>query len=54
MTAMIKTILVPVDGSEHARKAVLLASDIAEKYEAGLVLLHIAVSGQVPPGLRRH
>ena len=30
---MFETILVPTDGSEHAKKAVLLASDIAGKYE---------------------
>ena len=31
---MFETILVPTDGSEHAKKAVLLASDIAAKYQA--------------------
>ncbi|MGF1611651.1 MAG: universal stress protein [Kiloniellales bacterium] len=42
---MIKTIVVPTDGSEHANKAVLLASDIAEKYGARLVLLHVLLRG---------
>lgn len=37
---MIKTILVPTDGSDHATKAVELAADIAVKYGARLVLLH--------------
>ncbi len=41
----ISSILVPVDGSEHALKATALASDLAEKYEAqktgsGLALPH--------------
>ena len=38
---MIKTILVPTDGSEHAKKAVTLAADIAAKYGAHLVLFHV-------------
>ncbi len=31
---MFKTIVVATDGSDHARKAVELASDIAEKFDA--------------------
>jgi nucleotide-binding universal stress UspA family protein len=38
---MIKTILVPTDGSSHAKKAIDLAADIAEKYEAQMLILHI-------------
>ena len=38
---MIKTIVVPTDGSGHAKKAVDLAADIAEKYGARMVILHI-------------
>ena len=38
---MIKTILVATDGSDHAEKAVDLAADIAGKYGAHLVLLHV-------------
>jgi len=41
---MIKTILVPTDGSDHAGKAIILASDIAEKYGARLVILHVITS----------
>ena len=37
---MIKTILVPTDGSEHANKAVELAADIAGKYGAKVIILH--------------
>jgi nucleotide-binding universal stress UspA family protein len=37
---VIKTIVVPTDGSAHANKAVELAADIAAKYGARLVLLH--------------
>jgi nucleotide-binding universal stress UspA family protein len=38
---MIKTIIVPTDGSEHANKAVDLAADIAAKYGARMVILHV-------------
>lgn len=38
---MIKTILVPIDGSEHANKALILAGDMAAKYEARLAILHV-------------
>ena len=45
---MFETILVPTDGSEHANKAVQLAADIAEKYQARLVLLHVMPKGPLP------
>jgi len=38
---MIKKILVPTDGSDHARKAIEIASDIALKYAATICLLHV-------------
>ncbi len=41
----IKTILVPTDGSDHAGKAVDLASEIAGKYGAKLVLLYVMWRG---------
>ena len=50
---MIKSILVPTDGSEHAKKAVLLAADIAEKYGSRLVLLHVVSTGPLPESLVR-
>jgi len=37
----IKTILIPVDGSDHARKAVLIGAAIAEKFGARVILLHV-------------
>ena len=37
----IKTILIPVDGSEHARKAALVGAAIAAKFNARVILLHI-------------
>lgn len=38
---MIKSILVATDGSDHANKALDLASDIAAKYGARMILLHV-------------
>lgn len=49
---MIKTILVPTDGSEHADKAVQLAADIAEKYAAKMILLNVLPHGPLPAALR--
>lgn len=49
---MFKTILAATDGSAHAEKAVELASDIAEKYGARLVLLHVLPHGHIPEALR--
>jgi len=39
-TVMFKKILCALDGSDHSRKALDLAIDMATKYEAALVLLH--------------
>lgn len=39
------TLLVPVDGSEHALKAVELAAGLAQKLDAGLVLLTVEDPG---------
>jgi len=54
---MIKKILVPIDGSEHAKKAVALASDVGGKYDARLTLLQVmrrTGTDLVPEGLRRY
>lgn len=51
---MFNRILVPVDGSRHATRAVEVAADIAQKYGAELVLMHVmarAGSSRVPPEL---
>jgi len=37
------TILVPVDGSGHAMKALHIACDLAEKYNGRIALLHVIV-----------
>ncbi len=50
---MISKILVPVDGSDHSVKAVELAADLASKYDAEVVLLHVLLRGHMSEGLRK-
>ena len=50
---MIKTVLVPIDGSEHSNKAVELAADIADKYDARIVFLSVLGHGPLSDSLRR-
>lgn len=38
---MFTHILVPVDGSEHAKRAVLAAADLAQRYDAKLTIMHV-------------
>ena len=52
---MIRTILVPTDGSDHADKAVAFAGSVASKYGATIILLHVLSdpgSGRMPSELR--
>lgn len=49
---MIRDILVPVDGSAHADKAVDLAADLAERYGGRLVLVQVLLMGHVPDEIR--
>ena len=50
---MLKTIMVAVDGSEHAKRAARLAGDFAGRYEAELVIAHVLVNRKIPDSLRR-
>ena len=45
--------MVPVDGSRHSVKAVELASDLASKYDADIILLHVLLRGHMPEGLKK-
>lgn len=45
---MIKKILVPTDGSDHARKAIEYACDFALKYDAMVYFLHVIRRSHVP------
>jgi len=38
---MFRKLLCPIDGSDHARKALDLAIDIAQKYASTLIILHV-------------
>ncbi len=45
---MFKTILVATDGSDNAKRAVSLASQLAEKFEAKLIALHVMGNDPLP------
>jgi len=51
---MNKQILVPLDGSEHAFKALGYACDLAEKYGSALTLLHVVETRELLRGARRY
>lgn len=48
---MFKTILVATDGSNHANRAVEVAADMAGRYGAKVILLHVLLRGHMPEGL---
>lgn len=50
---MLKKILVAVDGSPHSVRAVRLASDMASKYDAEIILLHVLLRGHMSAGLKK-
>jgi nucleotide-binding universal stress UspA family protein len=50
---MFKNILCPIDGSDHANKALTLAVDLAKKYDARLHLLHVLLRNVDEPALKR-
>ncbi len=50
---MVKSILVPVDGSKSSDKAVGFGADIASKHDARLHLLNVLLYGHVPESIRR-
>ena len=53
--SMIRTIIVPTDGSQPASKAVEMAGDMAAMCEGHLVILHVvSPNAAVPAGLRQH
>lgn len=50
---MFENILVAIDGSDHARRATEVACDLAARYGARVVLLHVVGNGKVPESLAR-
>ena len=54
---MFEKILVPVDGSDHSKRAVTMASELAANYGAELTMLHVMEdtgSTQTPKGLENY
>ena len=50
---MLNTVLVPTDGSPHADRAVDFAGELAAKFGAKVILLHVLLRGHMPEGLLR-
>lgn len=50
---MIKKVLIATDGSENSAKAVDIGSDIAAKYDAEVLLVHVLLNQEVPRDFRR-
>jgi nucleotide-binding universal stress UspA family protein len=50
---MFENVLVATDGSDHARRATEVACDLAARYGARLVILHVVGDGKVPERLAR-
>lgn len=51
---MIKKILVPTDGSDHARRAVEFACDIGLKCDATIHILHVIHRSKIPNGFSEY
>ena len=51
---MMKKILVPVDGSEHASKAIEFAADMARQNNATVHLLHVVKKTKPPKELEHY
>ena len=49
---MIKTIIVPTDGSQHANNAVTLAGEIASRFDAHLIILQVLLHHNSTSDLR--
>lgn len=49
---MVKKVLIATDGSEAAKKAVAFGSDLAAKYDAEVVLVHVLLRGELSESLR--
>lgn len=46
---MVKKILIPFDGSEHSKKAILFAADVAQHHNSELFLIHVVKDKDIPP-----
>lgn len=50
----VNRILVPIDGSEHSKKAVELAIDVANKWGAEMYLIHVQEEKKIPEGFKEY
>ena len=50
---MIKKVLIATDGSQNADKAVAFGSDLAARYGAEVVLVHVLLRHELPDEMRR-
>lgn len=50
---MFSRILVATDGSEHAQRALAVAGNIASRFEAELIVLHVFSCAEVDEGIRQ-
>jgi nucleotide-binding universal stress UspA family protein len=50
---MIKRVLIAVDGSEHAHKATALACDMASRFGADLIAVHVVPDKPLSEAERR-
>ena len=46
---MVKKILIPFDGSEYSKKAILFAADVAQQNNSELFLVHVVKDKDIPP-----
>ena len=51
---MINKILVPVDGSDHAKKAIQFAANTAAQNDAEVHLLHVVNVPEIPEGIKEY
>ncbi len=49
---MFNSIVAAIDGSEHSRKALAAAIDIAVRYRAKLAIVHVLLRGESPDAVR--
>ena len=49
---MLRRILIPVDGSDHANKALEFGATLAKQYDAEVHILHVVQKTEIPKGIK--